>query len=99
MAISSAAPASSNTTHTTYAKSKLAEAAGANHTARPSKQSNDEDGDDGLKTAVHSVVAGVLGLNDPKAAEPSKDETNGYYTTGKWLAAAGTLGTILSVLA
>lgn len=52
----------------------------------------------GSMTAMHSVVAGALGLDDPTVEKP-KEEENKFYTAGKVMAAIGTVGTILSVLA
>ncbi|KAF7598502.1 MAG: hypothetical protein CGU28_12515 [Candidatus Dactylopiibacterium carminicum] len=44
---------------------------------------------------VESFVYGALGLDRP--SEQQKSE-NGYYSAGKWLAAAATVGTIVSLL-
>ncbi|WDS36604.1 hypothetical protein [Pseudoxanthomonas sp.] len=52
----------------------------------------------GSLQAVHSMVSGALGLDDPTIEKP-KEEQNKFYTAGKVLAAIGTVGTILSVLA
>lgn len=68
-------------------------------TDKAEKTDESSDSSGGGLQAVHSVVAGALGLDDPKAEKPPEEEKNGYYTAGKWLAAAGTIGTILSVLA
>ncbi|GHH54405.1 MULTISPECIES: hypothetical protein [Gammaproteobacteria] len=72
-------------------------AAAAKRGDEPVAKDEQGDGTSGLQ-AVHSIVAGALGLEDPTKARPEA-EKNEYYTAGKWLAAAGTVGTILSVLA
>lgn len=52
--------------------------------------------DDTEDTApVQSFVYGALGLESPE--EQAKAE-NGYYSAGKWLAAAATVGTMVSLL-
>lgn len=101
MAIGSVASAASNAASATHARPKpvdgKAKAEAKDDESARTEQAGETDGSS--LQAVHSVVAGALGLDDPKAAKPPEEEKNGYYTSGKWLAAAGTIGTILSVLA
>lgn len=50
-------------------------------------------------SAVKSFVYGTLGLEKP-AAEPQPEQTSDqYYKAGRWLAAAATVGTLVSLLA
>jgi hypothetical protein len=57
-------------------------------------------GDGKNPSAVKSFTYGVLGLSEPAAedAEPEKP-SNPYFTAGKLLAAAATVGTIISLVA
>jgi hypothetical protein len=96
MAISSVS-AASNAASAAHVRSKPADSkaqAGAKDAKTEEAASNG-----GSLQAVHSVVAGALGLEDPKASKPRDTEKNDFYTAGKFLAAAGTIGTIISVLA
>lgn len=45
---------------------------------------------------AQSFVCGVLGLDDPQA--PPKPRENGFYTVGKWVSAAASAGTLISLL-
>lgn len=56
---------------------------------------SDAPGTDAPAPAVQSFVYGALGLERPE--EQVKTE-NGYYSAGKWLAAAATVGTMVSLL-
>lgn len=59
--------------------------------AAESPQAGETEGD----APVQSFVYGALGLERPE--EQAKAE-NGYYSAGKWLAAAATVGTMVSLL-
>lgn len=48
-------------------------------------------------SALHSFTNGMLGLDDPTIEKPVEAE-NKSYTSGKFMAALGTIGTIISVL-
>jgi hypothetical protein len=60
--------------------------------------------DDGSPSAAKSFTYGVLGLGTPKseaevqAESPEKKETEGYYTAGRAVVAALTIGTLLAVI-
>jgi hypothetical protein len=45
-------------------------------------------------SSVKSFVYGALGLERPEA---QATDTNGFYTAGKWVAAAATIGGIISL--
>jgi hypothetical protein len=93
MAISSVS-AASNAASAAYVRPKPVD---SKNQAAVKDNKSEEAG--GSLQAVHSVVAGALGLEDPKASKPPDTEKNDFYTAGKFLAAAGTIGTIISVLA
>jgi hypothetical protein len=46
-------------------------------------------------SAVNSLVHGALGLQSP---EEEKSQSNGFYTAGRYLAAAATAGAFLSLI-
>jgi hypothetical protein len=48
-------------------------------------------------SAVTSLTSGILGLDNPSEVKPPREE-NTYYTAGRVLAAAGTVGTIISLM-
>lgn len=60
--------------------------------------------DDEKPSAIKSLAYGTLGLEKPVAEkeEPKKDEPqkkdDEYYTAGRWIAAAVTVGSIISIL-
>ncbi len=59
-----------------------------------------ETADNNEPSAMKSFAYGVLDLPEPQAgaeASASKPE-NAYFTAGKWLSAAATVGTIVSLL-
>lgn len=108
MSISSVSSSNANAAHARAMANKANAEAKAAKDAEDSKdvqksaeaegQADDGDGVSNL-TAVHSVVAGALGLDDPTVEKPPEEKHNGFYNAGKWMAAAGTIGTIISVLA
>lgn len=49
-------------------------------------------------SALTSLASGALGLENPSEVKPPQEE-NTYYTAGRVLAAIGTVGTIISLLA
>lgn len=102
MAISSVASVASSAANAAYARSRQADGK-TQDSAKDDKAQAADASDGGSRggglRVVNSVVAGALGFDDPTIEKPPEKEKNGYYTAGKVLAAAGTIGTILSVLA
>lgn len=80
------------------ASRRMAEAISNIEPTDRSKTADAGNDEDSIKSAIHSFANGVLGLDDPSVEKPAED-TNRCYNAGKLLAAAGTIGTILSVLA
>lgn len=61
----------------------------------------DEGGEQSLQPSpVKSFVYGTLGLERPDAEpQPPQSTSDQYYNAGRWLAAAATVGTLVSLLA
>ncbi|MEE7548125.1 hypothetical protein HF319_14710 [Xanthomonas sp. Kuri4-1] len=95
--MSSVGTSASQASSAAYASAQAAAASKASAAKATDAASSDADAPS-VKSVVHSFANGALGLDDPTVVKPA-EEHNTFYTAGKLLAAAGTIGTIISVLA